>query len=520
MPRQAFGQDLRTYSVFDFRKGENLKDSPLQLAIQRGQNSLRLARNCVYTASGGVTKRFDRTILTTSSVGASVRITGGIRFTRSNADVFDIFGTDDGRIIRLNTDGTTTNQVTGLTTGTKWYFATYADDLIACNRADAPRQFDGTTWTTLAGSPPATGGPVAVHGNRVFFLDATQLSRLTWSALGTNDDYTTANNAGSAQISENDGSTCIDLIPSINELIILKGSRPFRLQGTSPSTYALTNLVPTTGSKGAISTKGNVFAVNDVWFLADSGVMNLRTVLDFGDLKASFSSDRISPRFEAGNANTVTIQNLDDAVCAYDSQNNRIYWCLDSDGNDQNDLLLCLDLHTNGWSHWTAQPFASMWPVKNTSNGLVEIYTGGYDGNIRVLNRDVTTNTIDGYAQHLSALGEPGVQKSPRHAYFYFKEDGNYTVVIDTKFDFGATGGQTYTASLLGGTRTLGVDWTLGTDPLGSRDQITRRVDLSGVGEFLQVGVRNQNANEPFTWYGYECLWRPRRAVRPSTTAV
>lgn len=500
-------------------KGEDLKTSPLQLAIQRGQNSLRLAKNCVYTASGAVTKRFDRTILTTSSVGASVKITGGIRFTRSNGTSYDIFGTDDGRIILLNSDGTTTNQVTGLTTGTKWYFVVYNDLLIACNRADAPRKFDGTTWGTLGGSPPSTGGPVAIHGNRVFFADATQLSRLTWSALNNEEDYTTANDAGSVQISENDGSNLIDMVPGINELILLKGSRPYRLQGTSPSTFAITNVVPTTGSKGAISTKGNIFAVNDVWFLADNGVLNLRTVLNFGDLKASYGSDRISPRFEPLSDDVVTLQNLDDAVAVYDAQNNRIYWCVDSNGDDANDLILCLDLHTNGWSHWLVQPMASLWLVKNATNGIVEVYGGGYDGHIRVLNRDVSTNTIDGEARHLSALGQPGIQKSPRHAWFYFKEEGNYTVTIDTKFDFGATGGQTYTASLLAGTHTLGVDWVLGVDPLGAREQITRRIDLSGVGEFLEVGVRNQNAGEPFTWYGYEVLWRPRRAVRPSTTA-
>ena len=142
---------------------------------------------------------------------------------------------------------------------------------------------------------------------------------------------------------------------------------------------------------------------------------------------------------------------------------------------------------------------------------------GGYDGHIRVLNRVVSTNSIDGHARHLSALGAPGVQKSPRHGYFYFKQEGNYSVSVDTKFDFGATGGQTYTVSLLGGGKTLGVNWTLGVDALGLRTQIVPRVDLSGVGEFLEVGVRNQNAGQPFTWDGYEIFYRTRRLVRPST---
>src|SRR3990167_8168677 len=180
--RVSLGEISKLIRSFDFRKGEDLKTSALQLAIQRGQNSLRRAKNCVYTASGAVTKRFDRTVLTPSSVGAAVVVTGGIRFRRSNGNTYDIFGTDDGRIIRLNSDGTTTNQVTGLTTGNKWYFSVNNVLLISCNRAVAPRKFDCTTWGLLGGTPPATGGPVAVHGNRVLFLDATQPSRLTWSA--------------------------------------------------------------------------------------------------------------------------------------------------------------------------------------------------------------------------------------------------------------------------------------------------------------------------------------------------
>lgn len=517
MPRGS-SSNFDTYSVFDFRKGLDLKTSALQLAVQKGQNSLRMAKNCVYTSAGGVTKRFDQTVLTSSSVGASVAITGGIEYVKSDGTRQVIFGTDDGKLYKLNSNGTTTEQVTGLTALTRHYFAVYNDKLLWGNRADAPKKYDGTTWAALGGSPPATGGPMAVHGNRVLWLDATQTSRLTWSALNDEEDYTAANDAGTVLVSANDGGHLVDIVPSINEAILLKSNRPYRLQGTSPSTYAITSIVPTTGGKGAVSTRGNVFAVNDVWFLSDNGVLNLRAAFDFGDLKASFASDKISPYFEPDTGYTLSLVNLDEAVACYDSQTNRIYFAVDTDDDGQNDLLLVLDLHTNGWSTWTDQSIASMWPVRNSTNGRIEIYAGGYDGHIRVLNRNVSTNTFTGEARHLSALGSPGTQKSPRHAYFYFKEEGNYNVSITTAFDFGATGGQTYTASLLGGAHTLGVNWELGTDPLGTRDQIVKRVDLSGVCEFMEVRVKTESAGQPWTWYGYEVLSRVRRLVRPSTS--
>jgi hypothetical protein len=508
-------RDLQTFSVFDFRRGLDLKTSPLTRALQKGQNSLTKADNCVFTSSGAVTKRYDQTTLTSSSVGASVAITGGFQYVQSDGDSFILFGGNNGKIYKLNADGTTTELATGLTAGTKWWFATYNDICIITNRADAPRKTtDGATIGTLGGTPPSTGGPVVVHGNRVFMLDATQKSRLSWSALNNEEDWTTASDAGSVVVSENDGSNCIGLVPSINELVILKGSRPYRLQGTNPSTFALTNLVPTTGSTGASSMQGNLFALNDVWYVATNGIVNLKTVFEFGDLKESFASDRISPYFEAGTDFTVSLQNLADAVGVYDSQNNRLYFAGDSDGDAENDLLMVYDAVTRGWSVWPGQSIASMWPVKNASNGTIEIYAGTYNGHVKVLNRDVATNTIDGHARHLSCLNSPGLEKTLRYVFLYLKEQGNQSVTVDTKFDFGKSGGQTYSVSLLGNSHTLGVNWELGEDPLGSQEQVVKRIDCRGTGEFVEIGVRNQNAGQPFTWYGYEAMSRPRRVVR------
>ena len=518
----VFGQALQTYQIFNFKQGLDLKTSPLDLGVKSNQNSLTKADNCVYTISGGVTKRFDLQKLTTSSIGGSVVITGGAEFVKSDGTRFVAFGADNGSVYRLNTDGTTATFHTGATTGTRWYFETYNDKLIFCNRADAPRKTtDASTSAVLGGTPPAKGGPVRKHGNRVFFFDATagNKSTLFWSALNEEENYTSANNAGSAVISQNDGSDLIDMVPGINELVLFKGSRPYRLQGTSPSTFSITNVVPTTGSKGAISTQGATFAVNDVWYLANNGILNLRTVLNFGDLKASYASDKISPYWEPNSDFTLGLQTLSNGVLVYDSQNNRIYCAVSSGTTSQNDTVLVIDLRTNGWSVWQDVAIASMWPVYNTATGVTDIYAGGYDGHVYRLNQNVSSMTIDGHARHLSALNSPGIQKSPRHGFFYLKEEGDFAVTIDTKFDFGATGGQVYTASLLGGSHTLGVNWVLGVDPLGAKDQIVKRIDMAGVGEFLEVGVRNQNAGQPFTWYGYQILWRARRAVRSSTAA-
>ena len=490
-----------------------MKTSPLALANRRTQDRLTLARNMVYTTSGGVTKRFDQAIYNTTSLGAAVAITGGKLFRRSNGNVYNVCGTDDGRLVLLNTDGTTTNLATGLTTGRQWTFAVYNDLLLCCNGADAPRKYDGTTVSTLGGSPPSDAQVVVAHQNRIFMTQPSS-SLLTWCALNNEENYTAANDAGSAQVMRNDGSQLIGLVPSINELILLKGTRPYRLQGTAPSTYAITNIVPTTGSVGAVSFQANFFALNDVLYLSSAGITSLGTTQQFGDLKERFLSDLISLYFTPNTDFTVSLNQLSAAVAIYDAQNSRFMWGVDVNGDAQNDTLLVSDTFTKGWSVWPSQSCASLWIARNASNGQEEVFMGGYDGFVRVLNRSASANTIDGSARHISHLNAPGIEKSPRHVFLYFSEEGNYSVIVDTKFDFGRSGGQTYTASLLAGSKTLGVDWTMGVDPLGRKDQIIKRIDLSGVGEFLEIGVRNTAAGQPFTWLGYEVLWRPRRLVR------
>ena len=544
----ARGGAYETYSVFNFDKGLDVKTSPLKRAASIRQDTLNTADNWVMSTAGAVTSRVGTQPAITASAGTATVshllteglgdwttgqdtrflptlgllgisgvtgvVTGGTEFIKSDGTHLVVFGADDGTLYTLNA-GAVTQISSGHTTGTRWYFATYNDTLLIANRADAPmKTTDGVTVSALGGSPPMAGGPMVVHGNRIFWLDGVNTSRLTWSALDNAEDYTTPNNAGNVAVSQNDGSALVALVPSINELVLLKGRRPYRLQGTSPSTFTLTNVVPTTGSVGAVSTQGALFALNDVWYLATSGIVRLTAVQAFGDLRESFPSTPIQPYFETGTGFTISLANLDKSVLAYDPQHNRIYVAVDHNGDGQNDLLLVYDGATKGWTTWPGFAAASLWQVKNTTTGEIDLYGGGYDGQVFIMDRENASAEILSEARHLSALGVPGVEKSVRHAFLYLKEEGPSTVRVDTKFDFGAGGGQSFEVSQQGSSHLLGVNWVLGVDPLGRQDQIIKRINVHGTGEFLEIGVRNTGPGTRFTWYGYEAIFRQRRVIR------
>jgi len=543
-------RELSTFKVFDFRKGWDIKLAPLTQSLTRGQNSLRRADNAVYTESGGVSSL--RPALQRQAGVTGVRITGGAQYRKSDNTHHIIVGTEAGTILRADPGQTTyTTLLSGLSTYTRFYFAQYGDTLLICNRVDAPRVYDGTSVTTLGGSPPGTGGPVAIHGNRAFMLDATQPTRLSWSELNNVADWTSGG-AGSVFVSENDGYKAINLVAGVNELIVIKENRPFRLQGTSPSDFAITNLVPTTGSVGGVSHAGAVFAGNDVFYLSRNGIVSVSTVLNFGDLKAKFASDRIGPLFALGarvgsgasigigtglNARetpfSIASMHLDQAIAVYDASHNRLLFAIDGNGDRLPDTILVYDLVLGAWSRWippritalgsAVEHITAMWSVLDAQTDRNEIWIA-HASNIT---DDSIVYAVDHWAggtkiflvlnaEHLSDLGLPGWDKTLRYGFFYFREAGSHTATVATRLDGEQVASKTYSVSMLGASKTLGVNWTLGTDVLGAREQITKRVDLSGTAEYVGVRVNGtlEGIQPLYSWYGYELAFRRRRQVR------
>jgi hypothetical protein len=507
-------RDLKSHSAFDFSGGLDVRQSPQQLASNpKFRNRLRAATHAEYRKTGGVSKRLDTATYNADVISSSsTAITGGVQFRHSNGTDVMVVGTDDGKVIRVNSDGTQSDLATGLTNDTRWYFDQFNDLLLITNRADAPRSWDLTTFQSLAGTPPSTGGPVIVHGNRALMLDATNPRRLSWSKLNDAENWTAANDAGSTVVTGPVGSPLVSLLRMTGEVLL--GHRDYitRLQGTSPSTYAITNAVPAQVSTGVISPQGMVFAANDAYWISQRGIHALRTTQNYGDLRESFASERIDPYFTPNTDYTVSLSQLEQAVCCYDSQNNRLFFGVDTNNDGDNDTLFLRDLYTGAWAIWPNMACASLWTGYTGANGY-EVFMGGYDGYIRRLNVSAATNAINASIKYLTDLGAPHVQKSPRHAYFYFGEEGNYSVSVTTSFDFGASGGQTYALSLLGDTDTLGSTFTLGTSVLGARSQLVKRLNLSGLGEFLEYTVGNAQAGQPFTWFGVQTLWRSRRVI-------
>jgi hypothetical protein len=505
--------ELRSFSVRDFGGGLNVRQNPQILASSaKFRNCLTLSRNTAHPKTGGVSKRFDVATVNSSTIGSSVTCIGGVQFRHSNGTDYNIAAWNDGTVRRLNSDGTTTTLKSGLSTATQASFAQYNDLLIYTDRVNAPQSYDGTTWQALAGSPPSTGGPVIVHGNRALMLDATNTRRLSWSKLSDPENWTASSDAGSMVVSGPVGSPLVGLLRMTNEVLLGHRDYVTRLQGTSPSTYALTNAVPAQVSTGVISPLAMIFSNNDARWISQRGIHSLGTTQDFGDLLEKFTSERIDPYFTANTDYTISLNQLSKSCACYDSQNNRDLFAVDTDGDGKNDLIFVRDVFTGAFSTWPSMSCASLWPAHNGAAGY-EVWMGGYDGFVRRLNVDASTNAIDARFNHLSDLGDSTWAKSLRHLYVHLREEGVGTLTVTTNIDYGASGGQTYSISLLGNSAVLGSTFVLGTSTLGNRSQIIKRLNVSGVGVYWEIGFGNSATGQNFTVYSYDASWRRRRFV-------
>jgi hypothetical protein len=514
---------LKRYRAFDFSGGLDNHTSPTILAYAQDNRFLTQADNLLYVPSGGVAKRRDSVNANTTSLGANVAITGGRELRQSTGTDRVIVGTTDGRLVRIDTDGTTTNLATGLSTGSgvRWSFDQYNDLLICCNGVDAPRKTDGTPGGTalLGGSPPTTARKVLVHRNHVLLFDATNPSRLTISATDNPEDYTTANDAATILVDLKDGMGPLTDMVSLTtgEAILWKDYSVHRLQGSGFSTWTR---VPQSSSVGCQSLAGACSAGTEAFWVAPEGVYALSGVTEFGDFVPRLISDPIEQYFMPDEAEALTFVSFDTAVTCFDRHRRLLFFAMDSDGDGLNDILLVYSLLLKAWSVWptrtdtTKWGIASLWLVRNSATGVQELYAGGYDGFVRILHRE-STNPITATFKHLTTLGEPGTEKSLRRLYLYFDAETATTLRVTTEFDFGASGGQTYVLDLADPeSHLLGLTWVLGVDPLGGKTRVIKRIDTRGLGDVIGLTLEGLGASEPWTFLGYEAHYRERRIIR------
>lgn len=113
----------------------------------------------------------------------------------------------EGTTVQDITDGTWHTAITGLNIqlNTRVHLMMYNSKLLIGNSGGGPwKSQDGVAGAALGGSPPAAAVGGMVHRSRVWWFPANS-STATFSGLNAEEDYTSADNAGSIVINNGDG---------------------------------------------------------------------------------------------------------------------------------------------------------------------------------------------------------------------------------------------------------------------------------------------------------------------------
>lgn len=179
-------------------------------------------------------------------------------------------GADSPSVDRLivSFDGTPAAQLlaSDFTAHGQFYFGSLMSLMVVVNRLNAPRRYDGTVLTVLAGSPPHAQY-VAAHKNRIFMAHtAANSSRLFFSDVLNVESWPVLN---FIDVSPNDGDWITGLLTLDDYLIITKNRSVWLLLGSSIEDFSVRRLHAEAGciAPRSLTRVGEGFA-----FVAHDGV--------------------------------------------------------------------------------------------------------------------------------------------------------------------------------------------------------------------------------------------------------
>lgn len=397
-----------------------------------------------------------------------------------------INGAANASKFQQSSDGTTWTDISGggsRQTGVRWVFAQANDNLYGVSVTDSagkdlPIKYDGATVSTVAAMPNGTAidwwknfmwvGGVPATKDREYF--STVNDPETWGG----SDFININLGDGSAIVGNRGTAGLT-----GRMYIGKQRSVWYITGTSSSNFALQ---PLTYEHGVASQESMINVGNDVWCVDLDGNVrafyrssedNPFTTLKSRDIQSTIAGIN---RSQITNASAV-------------NYNNYILFFIPNGVDTHNSLVLVWDVLANrkkggwikytGWNIARATVFDESGQPKlflhdsRTGNGQTYEWTGTSDNGIAITAK---------YETKIYDFGTPERPKRFRYSYQFADAQGNFSMRFYSSID------RYYyvllkNVSLLGsGNKQLGVDWTLGTDKLGSGGFVRVQIPFGDMG--------------------------------------
>jgi len=426
-----------------------------------------------------------------------------------------------GDIHRGTTSGSWTSLTTGLGTSTRAYdFEKYNFNgtdkiIIATGHSDA-QSIDSSFAVdpinaTGGGTAPTNPKFVKAFQNHMFYAGATNTQEVLFSAPFAEDDFNTADGAGSFKVD----SEVVGLRVFRNELFIFCVDRIYKLQGSSSADFAVQEVTRNIGCRdgGSIQEIGG-----DVIFLAPDGLRTIAGTARIGDVELGSISRQIQTRIDE-----VTLDRVSSLVIRDKSQY-RLFYPETAGGQSSSKGIIGV-LKSNVNTNQIGFEFSDMIGIKpacTNSDFINNIETqvfGGFDGYIYKMetgntfaNGATDTTIVATYRSPDMVMGDPGLRKYMQRVNLNYEGEGTTVdAELAIRYDYDSSntpqpnkiviqsaGGASLYGTGLYGTALYGASGT----PL-----IRQTVEGSGFAVALKIDDRNQA--DAFSVKGFQLEFTP-----------
>jgi hypothetical protein len=464
------------------------------------------AENVLFELDGGPHKIGGASKLNASAVASGAAVTGVYDYWKQGT----VASPSRCRVIHAGTvcmadanNGVFANIFTGLTAGAIPNYSTFDDLLIIASSAtgDLPKQWDQTTASNLAGSPPnfafscyhknrqwASGNPAAP--SRLYY--SINVDPTNWVGAGS----------GSIDIDISDGDVITGIVSHQNSLFVFKGPNKgsiHRITGSSPTgsdAFARTTFCQGLGAAGMNS----IFRFSDdIGFVSQYGsVHSLAATQNYGDFEEAALSRPINIGWMQSRLNYNRLANIWAAV---DPLREVVYLTASYDSSTTNNYVIAMDyrLAPNQirWSKIPAYQCASLGLFVD-DNGIRKVLAGGNDGFVRKLNiSNRSIDEINSFSYKVTTpvinYGSPMTMKTIERGSVGINPKGNYDFSFGWKRDNYSY--QTYINNQNGGSvSALGTvssnPFILGTSTLAGSGYLDKYMEFEEGGEFRGISYQ------------------------------
>lgn len=447
---------------------------------------------------------------TWSSTTYALNVKGYVATNAPTLGLFRAYKSDGTKssLLANNTTLYTVNDGTGVLTSIKgslsasatdYYFQVANDTVFYVNGQDAPRKWDFTTESAVAGSP-AIARDIILHKNQMFYVDKTDPAKLYWSDIGSFESFTSTNFLYVP--SPKSADPIVGLVVFNDNLYIFTRKTKWVLYGADSTSFVLRKA---TGLKGAVHKETIKATRSHIYFLSDDGIYRFN-----GGIDEVISEDI-----------TNDVRGIADKTkCSAGIANNRYYLYYPPSGSGTSTQCFVFNINYQSWESFDTSTYVSrtsLWDgAGDTSQFLVgsNLVGAAYYSEQDTNNYDLMGKTINWEVRtHYHFYKNPANKKRIKRWYPRFaSQTGNYSVSCQYDKDFANTPSTTL-VNVQGSGNTWGGGGIWGNGLLWGTTALTApRINVPSTEKYVQYRYLRTGVNNPIEFLGHTWEFEVRRA--------